>query len=401
MCRSAPISAAASIPRSSPRPPSGIVPDRLRTFSVTFETRGVRRERLPAGDGARRSAPTTRAVACTRRRYRPHLPRRDPPHRAADPPHRAGAALCAVEARPRQRLQGRADRRGRRRGLRRLRHLQGSEDPPLLRGRAAARKRRPLLFERLYPYLPQLSGASRQHYLRGLLRRRPRRDRRSAVLAPAALPHHRRRQAVLLRPSCARQLAGYDALDELRASLPADFARWHPLSPGAVSRDRASPARLHPVVAGRPRGHGARGRGPLPVPRPSRRRVRGAHSAAAEAPRAPREAHPARGHAGPPARARSATAPSSPTARRTASPSSATSAPAYVGAAAVRRRDRRRRLFRSARGRQARRQVPRRSRFAASATTWPSSACSRRSSGIANSSQGATVALRHPRHAVA
>ena len=31
---------------------SGMVPERLRTFSVTFEVDGIRRERVPARDGA-------------------------------------------------------------------------------------------------------------------------------------------------------------------------------------------------------------------------------------------------------------------------------------------------------------------------------------------------------------
>ena len=81
---------------------------------------------------------------------------------------------------------------------------------------------------------------------------------------------------------------------------------------GAVSRDRLSAARLHPVVAGRPRGDGARGRGPLPVPRPPRGRVRRAHSAAAEDQRPAREAHPARSDERSAAAARSATAPKQP-----------------------------------------------------------------------------------------
>ena len=112
-------------------------------------------------------------------------------------------------------------------------------------------------------------------------------------------------------------------LDELRASLPADFVALAPSRPGAVPRDRLSPARLHPVGAGRPRRHGACGRGPLPLPRPPRRRVRGEDPAAAEDPRAAREAHPPRGDGAAPAARRSATASSSPIARRTASPSSA------------------------------------------------------------------------------
>ena len=54
--------------------------------------------------------------------------------RTAPAPH-----AHAVEAGARQRLQGGADRRGRRRGVRRLRHLQGGEGAPLLRARSRRR----------------------------------------------------------------------------------------------------------------------------------------------------------------------------------------------------------------------------------------------------------------------
>ena len=65
---------------------------------------------------------------------------------------------------------------------------------------------------------------------RSLLRRAARRRRRSAVLAPAALSHHRGRQAVLLRRPAQGRSRATTRCDELRERLPADFARWHPLS---------------------------------------------------------------------------------------------------------------------------------------------------------------------------
>ena len=71
-------------------------PDRLRTFSVDLRDRGVRRERLPAGDGARRSAPTTARCACTAADIGRVFPTVIRAHRAADPAHRAGAAAPAV-----------------------------------------------------------------------------------------------------------------------------------------------------------------------------------------------------------------------------------------------------------------------------------------------------------------
>ena len=53
-------------------------------------------------------------------------------HRDSDPAVRARSAVPALQARPRQRLQGRGDRRGRRRGARRLRHLPRGAGAPLL-----------------------------------------------------------------------------------------------------------------------------------------------------------------------------------------------------------------------------------------------------------------------------
>ncbi len=72
-----------------------------------------------------------------RRRYRRDVPGRDRGHRAADPAHRAGAAVPPVRIGARPGFQGGADRRGRRRGVRRLRHHERGEDPPLLRRSAA------------------------------------------------------------------------------------------------------------------------------------------------------------------------------------------------------------------------------------------------------------------------
>ena len=173
-------------------------------------------------------------------------------------------------------------------------------------------QRRPLLLQRLYPYLPRLQGAVAA-LPRGVLRRRARRARRSAVLASAALPLDAPAPRLFFSGELRAQLGGYDALDELRERLPADFAPLASAVAGAVSGDRLPAAGLHPVLAGRPRGDGARGRGPLPVPRPPRRRVRGAHPAAAEAARAsPRSTSCARACERPAARQRSPTRPKQP-----------------------------------------------------------------------------------------
>ena len=373
-----------------------IRPDRLRTFSVTFEIRRVRRERLPAGHGARARhrarvgrlhAPPTSAARfpnVIRHTERPIL------RTAPAPLLRAVRASCT------------------RSGFKVVLTGEGADEVfagydifkeakirRFCARAAATRAWRPLLLKRLYPYLPQLQGQS-QSYLEAFFGARRRRDRRPAVLAPAALPHHRRRQAVLLRRAARGAARATTRSRSCASSLPADFARWHPLSQAQYLETALPAARLHPVVAGRPRGDGACGRGPLPVPRSSRGRVRLAHSAEAEDPGPAREAHPARGDEGPAAAAHRQ--PHQAALSRARQP-------------VLRRRARAGLCRRSARPpadiaaagsstpravEQARRQVPQPDSSSASATTWRSSACCRRSSGIANSSQGATVASEHP-----
>ena len=176
-----------------------LVPERLRTFSVTFESAEFDESAVAARDGAgARHRPQRDPLP--RRRYRPHLPRGHPPRRAARScaPRRRRSSRSS-EARPRQRLQGRADRRGRRRGLRRLRHLQGSASSAAsARAPAAARKRPAAPLPAPLPLPSGACRASRQSYREAFFADRPRRARRSALLASAALPHDRRRQAVLL-----------------------------------------------------------------------------------------------------------------------------------------------------------------------------------------------------------
>jgi asparagine synthase (glutamine-hydrolysing) len=89
-------------------------------------------------------------------------------------------------------------------------------------------KVRPRLLKRLYPYLSGIQGQS-QAYLEAFFRtgldrpddpffsHRPRWDTTSKVKA-------------FFSADLAAELAGYDAVAELRDRLPADFAAWHPLS---------------------------------------------------------------------------------------------------------------------------------------------------------------------------
>lgn len=87
---------------------------------------------------------------------------------------------------------------------------------------------RPLLLRRLYPYLANLQNQP-QAYLQAFF---------GTGLDDPADPFfsHRPRWRMTTRlkefftPELRQQLAGYDAIAELRAQLPAEFASWHPLS---------------------------------------------------------------------------------------------------------------------------------------------------------------------------
>jgi asparagine synthase (glutamine-hydrolysing) len=89
-------------------------------------------------------------------------------------------------------------------------------------------ERRPLLFKKLYPYLPKLQAQSAA-YLKAFFA-----TDLDAVGDPlfSHLPRFRSTAGAKLFFSAdlKRALSGYDALDELRATLPQAFHRWHPLS---------------------------------------------------------------------------------------------------------------------------------------------------------------------------
>ncbi len=87
---------------------------------------------------------------------------------------------------------------------------------------------RPLLFRRLYPYLPGLRNQS-QAYLEAFFK-----VGLGGTDDPlySHLPRFRTTGGAKLFFSgdLKAELRGYDALEELRDSLPAGFSRWHPLS---------------------------------------------------------------------------------------------------------------------------------------------------------------------------
>ncbi len=94
--------------------------------------------------------------------------------------------------------------------------------------RQPASQWRPLLLRRLYPYLGELQSQPSRYleaFFRTGLERRD--DPLFSHLPRFALT---RRIAQFYSPQLRERINGYDPLEELRASLPADFARWHPLS---------------------------------------------------------------------------------------------------------------------------------------------------------------------------
>ena len=89
-------------------------------------------------------------------------------------------------------------------------------------------KWRPLLLRRLYPYLPQLKGQS-QSYLEAFFGAQL--DSLDDPLF-SHLPRFRTTSGakVFFSGDLRAALQDYDALQELRDRLPTEFARWHPLS---------------------------------------------------------------------------------------------------------------------------------------------------------------------------
>jgi asparagine synthase (glutamine-hydrolysing) len=87
---------------------------------------------------------------------------------------------------------------------------------------------RPALLRRLYPYLPGMQAQSTEYlsaFFRGGLEN-------AADPLFSHLPRFNlaRRISRFYSPALRAALAGYDAMEELRDSLPRDFLRWHPLS---------------------------------------------------------------------------------------------------------------------------------------------------------------------------
>jgi asparagine synthase (glutamine-hydrolysing) len=89
-------------------------------------------------------------------------------------------------------------------------------------------KRRPLLLRKLYPYLPRLRNQS-QRYLEAFF------GGEQGKLDDPLYSHMPRFRSgagakAFFSADLRAAIGNYDALDDLRARLPADFGRWHPLS---------------------------------------------------------------------------------------------------------------------------------------------------------------------------
>ena len=252
-------------------------------------------------------------------------------------------------------------------------------------------QRRPLLLQAALS-LPAGPAGAVAALSRGLLR-----EPGATTLDDPLFSHLPRFRTDAPAPSCSSprelraELGGYDALAELRERLPADFAPLASAVAGAIPRDRVSAAGLHPLVAGRSRGmaHAVEGRFPFLDHRvvefaariPPRLKLRGLA----------REAHPAREHDATCCRRQHRQrGPSSPTARRTATSFVRRGRAAAVLDRHVAGRHRSAAGYFDAEcGRQAGAEVRAASRRPASATTWRSSASSRRSSGTRPSFRGA------------
>jgi asparagine synthase (glutamine-hydrolysing) len=85
-----------------------------------------------------------------------------------------------------------------------------------------------MLFRRLYPYLPRLQTQS--HVMLAAFFNSNQGDLDDPLYSH--MPRFRSTMGTknFLSSDFRGKLAGYDALEELRESLPADFTRWHPLS---------------------------------------------------------------------------------------------------------------------------------------------------------------------------
>ena len=244
----------------------------LRTFSIAFDDADF--DESPHQRAGRQSArtPTTVEMRCSHDDIARVFP--DVVWHAETPLLRTAPAPLFLLSRlvTRERLQGRADRRRRRRDVRRLRHLQGSQDPPLLVEvpRVAASR---LAAEAALPVsarpAPPAFGLSA-----GVLSGRAGGSRSSVLFTPAAVAADVAAEDVPV---------GRDArldrrLRRLRGSRGTASGRIRRVGSRSCQSQYLETAHLLPgyilVVAGRSRRDGSRCRKPVSLPRSTGRRFR-------------------------------------------------------------------------------------------------------------------------------
>ena len=161
-------------------------------------------------------------------RHRPRVPGRRLARGAAHPANGSRAALHPFPPGARARLQGGADRRRLGRDARRLRHIQGGQDPALLRGPPGVQA--PAVAAEAALSLPGQSPVAVRRLPAGLLRRATGTRRRRALLSPASLAADRRgSRRSSPTPSESRDRRPTMACAELRDALPAGFSGWDSL----------------------------------------------------------------------------------------------------------------------------------------------------------------------------
>jgi asparagine synthase (glutamine-hydrolysing) len=87
---------------------------------------------------------------------------------------------------------------------------------------------RPLLLRRLYPYLPNMRGQSQSYLAAFFGGSAPRLD--DPLFSHAPRFRSTAAAKMVFSAETREALKGYDALDDLRSSLPGEFKRWHPLA---------------------------------------------------------------------------------------------------------------------------------------------------------------------------
>ena len=275
----------ASIPAPCSASRRGFSSKPLRAYTLSFDHAEYDERAIAAATGGASGAefyPSTSAL----RPLADHFGRRALPCRAAVRERARGREVHAQPRGARSGHQGRADRRGQRRDLRRLSAL-----PP----RLPALRRRTARIRRTRPAAGRARGV--EQGLGGNAACRRRRWRLESVqrvlgFVPSILEivgADRARPAEASSSDGFRaEFAGRDTF-RVAARTTSTSSASSPAASRSTSRSTSGPrraAQLHPEQSGRPDGDGALGRRPAAVPRSPRRRGSGTDAGLDEDPRA-------------------------------------------------------------------------------------------------------------------